>query len=30
MAMDSKLQEVGVYARVSSQEQATEGVSIEA
>ena len=28
--MDSKQQRVAIYARVSSQEQATEGVSIEA
>jgi DNA invertase Pin-like site-specific DNA recombinase len=28
--MDSKQKKVAIYARVSSQEQATEGVSIEA
>ena len=30
MTMDSKQQRVAIYARVSSQEQAAEGVSIEA
>ena len=28
--MDTNLKRVAIYARVSSQEQATEGVSIEA
>jgi len=28
--MDTKQQRAAIYARVSSQEQATEGVSIEA
>ena len=30
MTLDSKQQRVAIYSRVSSQEQATEGVSIEA
>lgn len=30
MAIDNKIHRVGIYARVSSQEQVTEGVSIEA
>ncbi len=29
-AIDKKHQRVGIYARVSSQEQAVEGVSIDA
>ena len=28
--MENKRQRVGIYSRVSSQEQATEGISIEA
>ena len=30
MTLDRKQQRVAIYSRVSSQEQATEGVSIEA